>query len=707
MATPVLAAGTVDEFVQALIQGVPIGAVYALIAIGFVLTYKTSGVFNLAFGAQAFVSAAAYFELHVRREWPIWAALVISVFVLAPAIGLVLERLLFRYLRNASPAAKLAVTIGLLLAIPELFKLAVDFGREPSFGAVGILPAGDTVYRLFDRYPIDRDELTQIAVAVLGGLLLVALFRFTALGRRMRAVVESPRMTELAGVNADRVSAFSWALSSTFAGLAGVLLAPRFANLDQTFFFELVVVAIAAAALGKLVSLPRALLGGLLLGMLAIQLQTFLPTEGSWSILKANLGPALPFIVLFGVIVFWPAIRRQVDAGDPLAGVDPPPPAPLQLEISRELRLAVRLFGVVFFTLVGIWVFTGASDFWLLLITQGVIYSVILMSITVFTGMAGEISLCQATFAAIGAFTTMQLADQWDVNVLVGLAAGVVVAAAVGALLAVPVLRLAGIWLSLATLAFALFFDSVMVKFSWVNGQSLQDPFVPRPVIGAIDFGQSDRTYLVLCLVFLVVVATLVVLMREGTTGYSLRALRGSRLAGESVGISPARYRIIALRVSAAIAALGGSLLAMQAGRVGYEAAFSPFAGLFWIVLVVTLSARTTEGAMWAGATFIIFPVFVLERGFNPPPFLLDLPGFGTVHGWLFPASPTWRFILFGLGAIAFARHPEGLLEHGKRRELSRIQRWLDRRRGRDGEGPGERPAPDELEAAAAAGTDQ
>ena len=74
----------------------------------------------------------------------------------------------------------------------------------------------------------------------------------------------------------------------------------------------------------------------------------------------------------------------------------------------------------------------------------------------------------------------MQLADRWDVNVMVGLLAGVVLAAAVGALLALPVLRLAGIWLSLATLAFALFFDSVLVKFSWVNGQALQEPFLER-----------------------------------------------------------------------------------------------------------------------------------------------------------------------------------------------------------------------------------
>ncbi|MEL7207437.1 MAG: ABC transporter permease [Actinomycetota bacterium] len=486
----ILAASTFDDFVQALIQGIPIGAVYALIAVGFVLTYKTSGVFNLAFGAQAFASAAMYFELHIRREWPIWAALVVAVFVLAPAIGLLLERVIFRQMRTASAAAKLVVTIGLAVALPELVKLALDFTREPTFGAVGIVPDGGTIYRLFGEYPISRDELMQIGVAVVGALALAALFRYTSLGLRMRAVVESPRMTELAGIDADRVSAFSWALSSTFAGLAGVLLAPRFANLDQSFFFELVVVAIAAAALGRLVSLPWALVGGFALGILNVQLATFLPREGSWSILKQNLGPSLPFVVLFAVIVLWPAIRRERDTADPLAGVDPPPPALASVKRSAEVTAFARIVGTVALGGIGLWAFTGASDFWLLLLTETVLYAIVFLSITVFTGFTGNIPLSQAAFAAIGAFTTMQLADRWDVNVLAGLLAGVVVAAAIGGLLAVPVLRLAGIWLSLATLAFALFFDSVLVKFSWVNGQSLQEPFVPRPVIGPSTSGR-------------------------------------------------------------------------------------------------------------------------------------------------------------------------------------------------------------------------
>src|SRR5690606_5383738 len=124
------------------------------------------------------------------------------------------------------------------------------------------VPDGASVfYDPFGVYAFSRDELVAIGVATLAVALLAVLFRFTALGLAMRAVVESPRMTELHGIDADRVSAVSWALSSVFAGLAGVLIAPRFNTLVAADYFNLVVVAVAAAAVGRLVSLPRAFIG--------------------------------------------------------------------------------------------------------------------------------------------------------------------------------------------------------------------------------------------------------------------------------------------------------------------------------------------------------------------------------------------------------------------------------------------------------------
>ncbi|MER3452888.1 MAG: hypothetical protein C4344_04300, partial [Acidimicrobiia bacterium] len=257
-----------DKLFRAFLQGMPVGSVFALIAIGFVLAYKTSGVFNLAFGAQAYVSAAAYYELHIRREWSILPAVVVAVVVLAPAVGVVLEALLFRHLRTAPPVARLVVSLGLLVALPELFNWLTNFTRTSSFGAVGIVPDGRVTYDVFGVYAYTRDELVNMGVILVAVVGLGALFRYSPIGLEMRAVVESARMTELAGVNADRVSAFAWALSSLFAGLAGVLLAPRFANLSPQPFFELVIVAIAAAAVGRLTSLPMALVGGLGLGIL-------------------------------------------------------------------------------------------------------------------------------------------------------------------------------------------------------------------------------------------------------------------------------------------------------------------------------------------------------------------------------------------------------------------------------------------------------
>src|SRR6478735_10781189 len=116
----VFGASIVEDVFRAFLQGLPPGTVYALVALGFVLTYKTSGVFNLAFGAQAYVSAAMFFKTRVEWEWPLLPAILVSVVILAPLVGVLLDVLIFRHLRNASAVAKLVVTIGLAVALPSL-----------------------------------------------------------------------------------------------------------------------------------------------------------------------------------------------------------------------------------------------------------------------------------------------------------------------------------------------------------------------------------------------------------------------------------------------------------------------------------------------------------------------------------------------------------------------------------------------------------
>jgi branched-subunit amino acid ABC-type transport system permease component len=681
----VITAAVGEDLLRALLQGTPPGTLYALVALGFVLTYKTSGVFNLAFGAQAYVSAAMYFKARDEWGWSIVPALVVSVFLLAPAIGLLLERLIFCHLRTKPAVARLVVAIGLSVALPYIFDVVADFqpvaGRTPT----GIVPDGASVfYDPFGVYAFSRDELMAIGCAVAGMVVLALMFRYSAVGLRMRAVVESPRMAELNGVWADRVSAFSWALSSLFAGLAGVLIAPKYNTLDDGDFFNLMVVAIAGAAVGRLVSLPRALAGGLGLGLFIAVFNTFLPRwADDYSFLRPfeeNLTPSMPFVVLFGVLVLWPSIRRTREATDPMSGVDPPPPSLAAMERSATLTRFTRVFALAFFAVTGYVVFTMADQIWLYSVTQAVILATIFLSITVITGMAGQISLCQGTFAAVGGFTVFQLVDRYDLSVLAGALIGACIAAALGALLSLPVLRLGGVWVAIATLAFAYFFDSVMVKFSWVGGGDtalLQGNRVPRPVIGPWDLA-DDKQFLVLTVLVLVVVGIAVIQIREGTVGRTLRALRGSEVASESIGISPARARFIAFAVSAFIAGLGGALLAIHQENVNYQNNFGPQPALFWLVLVVSLGSRTVEGAVQAAAAHSLFERVILGGAFLE--WILRDPD--RVPG-IFPIAPEWRFILFGLLTIQFVRNPEGLVESGKRKAAVRTERWVARRQAR------------------------
>jgi branched-chain amino acid transport system permease protein len=219
--------------------------------------------------------------------------------------------------------------------------------------------------------------------------------------------------------------------------------------------------------------------------------------------------------------------------------------------------------------------------------------------------------------------------------------------------LAIPALRLGGIYLALATLAFAMMFDSILVPLDWVSGGAFP-LHVPRP-----GFIEDDHAFFLFCVAVLAVVGVLVILVRRGTTGQYLDALRGSETAATAVGINAARWRVVAFALSAGIAGLGGGLLAMFDTQANYAANYTPFFGLVWIVLVVTIGARTVEGAISAGLALVLVPELLKELGI----------------------SSELQYVLFGLGALTYAQHPDGILEYQKRMAIESIQRLLDRRR--------------------------
>lgn len=654
------------------LPGIPYGCTYALMAAGLVLTYRASGVFNLAFGAQAYVSAVV-FAIAVHDGWPVWAAFVVAVVLAAPVIGLLMERLVFRYTRTAGPLVKLVPALGLLIAVPSITQVVI--GTTTRLPASLVLRPLHVYFHLAGS-AVSGEELstTLITLVVVGGL--AVLLRSSGLGLRMRAVVESPRMAELAGVRADRTSAAAWALSSLFAGLAGVLLAPIYAQVSSSDFTALLVAAIAAAAVGGFESLPLTLAGGIGLGVVQEVIGGYLPS----GILSSGLRPAFPFVVLAVVLVTRRTLRGGAAAGDPLASCDPPttafrPPARLP-----EVAVGSRVFGVLIAALLVAVALILVPGDWQFVLTQGVVLAIVFLSITLLTGMGGQISLCQAAFAGAGAFTAGQLAMHFGTSVLVGTVLGALLAGALGAVVALPILRLGGIAVGLLTLAFALVCDNVLFLYSW-SGNGATGLTVPRPIIGGVSFA-GNGAFFWLVLVVLALLAGAVKLLQGGTFGQALAAMRGSERGAAAIGIDVRRLRVMVFALSAAIAGVGGALYASLDQSVSPND-FNYQFSLVYVVVVAAVGVYSVAGAIEAGVLYV-----VLEHEVTT-------------------LSARWSSLLalvFGLAVLTYVRHSEGVVAYGKAWVLDRAEQVVGHlhpaaaRDGGDdvGPGPGDDPGRDE-----------
>jgi ABC-type branched-subunit amino acid transport system permease subunit len=649
----------VSELLTYAIPGLPYGCVFALVGVSLLLTYKTSGMFNLAFGAQAYVSAVVFYATVEYHKWPLGLAFVVSVLVVGPAIGIIMDRLFRRYMQTSTGTVKLVTAIGLAIGIPSIVDFA--FGTQEKLNPPSIAPDANHVFR-FGSYFIDGNSLFIVIVTVALVVGLGLMFRFTTFGLRMRAVVESPRLVELAGISSDRVSMLAWILSSTVVALAGVMLAPLFGTVDVNDFNLVLVASIAAVAIGGMSSVPLTLVGGLVLGVGQQILAGYLPLN---SILAEGLRPSFPFLVLVAALLLSPAIRRGREQVDPLAGCDPPPP-PLaaSLRVASFDRISKIGFPIFVAAVFYISLFV-LSPHYLGLMTDVLIYSIIFLSVTVVTGLSGQISLCQMTFAGFGAFTAAQLATNHGMPFLLAMLIGGVAAAACGFLVALPALRLAGLYLALATLAFAIMADEFLFPLKNIGGGEAGVP-VPRPVVGPIDFS-NDKSFFVLCFIILVIVSFAVILIRRGTTGTFLAAMRGSEVAAASIGISLTRAKITVFTLSAGIAGIGGALLTSRVQHADGQTFVYQYS-LVFVVLVLTTGARTVEGAINAAVAYVAVPEILSHLG----------------------KLSALEFALFGFGTLQYIKHPYGVLEYQKGKWMVRVNRLFERLHG--GGTPGGRP---------------
>ncbi|MEU5952827.1 ATP-binding cassette domain-containing protein [Streptomyces sp. NPDC047525] len=613
------------------LSGLVSGALYALLATGLVLSYSASGLFNFAHGATAYLCALAFYELHSGFGWPAVPTALLLVCVVAPALGWGLDRLMFRKLARVGETAQIVATIGLLVALPALglwvVELLQDAGAsvkpaENQFGLPGVGPSPATSWQLMDGVGIDSDQLiTWVATAVVAVGLWI-LMRHTPLGLRLRAAVDNRSLVELRGMSADRLSSVAWMLSSGLAGLAGVLATPLLGLSSHDFTLFLFVSA-TAAVLGRFMSIPLAFAGGLGLGVL----QNLVAGYADFAEKITGFRTAVPFLILFAGLLLM--TRRQRTAGT--AAVDAPPIDYLAGK-SWMRRWGPWAVGGV---LLALSFYTVTTPFWSGILAQGLAISLVFISFTVVTGLGAMVSLAQATFvtgAALVAGLLMSHGWPFVAAALVGTCG----AAVLGALVALPALRLGGRSLALATLALAFLSDQVLFQMGWLrNGDTGWE--IPRAVFGPVDLS-DDRAMGVAMVVLVAVAVAALSALRGSATGRAMLAVRSAPAAAMASGVSVVRTKLLLFTLSAGLAGFGGVMYASFNTRIT-ATDFTAMTGLVWLAVVVAAGVRRPQFAVVAGLVFAIVPHLVADYVTES----VQLP-----------------VILFGLAGLALANDPDG-----------------------------------------------
>jgi branched-chain amino acid transport system permease protein len=562
--------------VQDLIYGLFGGSIYALASMGLVLTYKTTGIFNFAYGGVAMFCAYVFWQLRDRWHVSQWIAIPVLVVVVAPLLGLVLEAI-FRPLASVAAEVQIVVALGILAFLVAL--VPIVFGSSdhnlPSVFSQG-------TFHLGSRTVVTWNELgTFVVAAALGGALYL-LLRRTRLGTATRAVVDNRDLSGLVGVNAATVGRAAWVISAVFAAISGVLLSTS-EGLVLYVLPALVIYAFAPAVFARLTSLPLAYLGALALGILQNALARY-----SSSGFVANLEGSIPYIALFALLVAYGRRLKEVRSS-------------LRPLSSSSLAGSNRFgfgWGIAAMAVVAVLPAFLASSIRVDL-AEAMAYSVVALTLVVLTGWTGQISIAQMTFAGVGAFTAAHIAGSDGARFPLAVLIAVLIAVPIGLIVGLPSLRLSGIFLALATMAFALLMDNLVFSAPSISG-GLTGLNLTAAKIGPISFRSSTAQYY-LCFVVLGLAASGAFWLRRGPVGRRLQMVRDSPNAASTLGASLTVTKLAVFAAGAAVAAVGGALLAVTQQSVD-PSNFS-FSTSLELLLVVVLGGRSlVSGALVAGA---------------------------------------------------------------------------------------------------------
>ena len=592
---------------QDILIGLVKGLTYAALAAGFVLIYRSTGVLNFAYAETGALGVAIFVLLLVRYDINWWLAYAISVLI-GGLLGMIVELTIVRRLFTAPRLVLLIATIGvsqLMQAVKINLPQVTSPGPIPlPFGKV----FGDPRSSSLVLRPREYIVILVVPVLIIGLGLFLNRTRF---GLAVRATASNPDTARLYGTSPKLTSTIVWTIGGALAVATAVLFAPfQVSNVAQAgtaaLAAPLLLRAVAVGLLARMHSLPKVLAGGIAVGVVEQAVITNVESANR-SIVDLYL-----FLAVLVVVLFVRRSRHEETAWSL---------SPRQVAVPERLksiwwvrRLNLLGFALLFAILVALGAFAGsnASVFtW----TSILIVALVGLSLSLLTGWAGQLSLGHFAFVGLGAMTMVTLTQgnklplfnrgftlNWWLAMVIAVIVGIVAAMLVG----LPALRVRGLYLAVATLAFAVASANWLLNQDVFTGGGTTTRAIAKPTLGPIDFASSRRAFYWLCLAALMLVSMLVSRLRRTGIGRSIIAVRENEDAAAANTVIPARMKLTAFAISGGIAAFAGVLFATQQSSLLPSQAFAPEQSIRMVAIAIIGGVGSVAGPI-LGALWVVW----------------------------------------------------------------------------------------------------
>lgn len=592
------------SYIFFLLLGIGSGAVFALLSLGLILKYRSSGVVDFGHAAVAMWIAYVYLGLRtygkLELPWviiphsitltgqPMGAAVsLIGGLIYSVAFGALLYVLVYRPMRKSSQLIRVCASVGTMLYLAAVASL--NFGTN-TISTPAILPSGSV--KLFDLPAIPADYFWLAGIAVVLTAVVDAGYRFTRFGLATRAAADNEQGAAVIGLSSTRIAGGNWILATLLAGFAGIMIAPL-STVNPISYTLFIVPVLGCALIARFRSFVIASAAGFALAMLQTELAKLPSVFPNLSPnLQQALPPALPFVVVIVAMMF---ISRGIGArGDESNQRNPSLGFPRAPYRTTVILFAIGMIGLLSFDS---------------LLNQAYMYSIgmvcIALSVVVLTGYVGQVSLAQMSFAGVSAVLLTHFTAKSGLGFPFTVLIASLAAVPLGLVVGLPALRLRGVNLAVVTLAAAFVIDDILTDWPGFAG-GLGGRDVPKPTLLGLSLAiQKGHSYPrvafgVMALVVACLVGLMVARLRRGATGRMMIAVRSNERAAAAAGIDVARTKLFAFALSAWIAGIGGCLIAYQGQNVS-PAEFSTFTSLALLAIVMVAGIGRIAGAVIAG----------------------------------------------------------------------------------------------------------